>query len=715
MKSVPRSALIVLAALLCLPAAVMAAEEGGNRVVHLMTNLVIQLGVILFAARLGGELFAKAHLPSVLGELAAGILIGPYLFGAVPLPGFPDGLFPIPPGSALPVRPELYAIATIASIVLLFNVGLETDISMFLRFSLPGFVVGMGGVVVSFTAGAYVCSLVLGIPFTDPQCLFMGVISTATSVGITARILFEARRMDSPEGVTILASAVIDDVVGIVLLAVVVGIGTAVEAGNSHIPWGHIGQVAGKAVLVWLAFTALGLAAAPKIGAFLKAFGSIPVFSILALGVALVVAGLFEKAGLAMIIGAYVTGLSLARTDLRYVIQGELQTVYVLLVPVFFTVTGMLVNIKALASPQVLLLGVTYSAAAILAKVVGCGLPALALNFNRIGALRIGLGMAPRSEVALIIASAGLSYHILSHSTFGATVFMTLLSVIIAPALLTAALRKGGKGTRKETAVSEKTSIPFTFPSRHITDIVAGRVIDHFRSEGFFIHTVEADCRIYHLDKGNIFITLLRYPESLEFHAARDDVVFVNTIVYEALLEIHEAIGKLKHLAKPESMRKELAKGGRVRKISVGKVMRQSAIKMELAAESKDQVIEEMIDMLCAEGKVDDREKALEAVRSRERSMSTGMQHGIALPHGKCDAVSSMAVAIAFKRDGLDFQSIDGLPSRIFFLVLSPEQATGPHIQFLAGISALLNSEGARNKLLSCRNSAEVVSFFAGR
>ena len=193
-----------------------------------MVIFVFQLSIIIFAARLGGFLSEKVHLPSLLGEVIAGIIIGPYLLGQIPLPGFSEGLFPFHNG--FPVSSELYSFTTIASIILLFIVGLETDIETFLSFSLAGFIVGMGGLLVSFFLGVAAVVLfspyIFGSPygFTHPLALFLGVICIATSVSISARILSEKRKMDSPEGVTILSAAVIDDVLGIIVLAMVIGI-----------------------------------------------------------------------------------------------------------------------------------------------------------------------------------------------------------------------------------------------------------------------------------------------------------------------------------------------------------------------------------------------------------------------------------------------------------------------------------------------------------
>ncbi len=234
-----------------------------------MMMLVLQLGVIIFAAHGGGLLFKRIRMPSVLGELLAGALIGPYALGALSVPGLPEGLFPR--NEAFPVSVGLYGFTTIASVLLLFLVGLKTNLRMFLEYSVAGSVVGVGGALVSFVLGdltVVLCSqYVFGTRygFTDPIPLFLGVISTATSVSVTARILTDRKKVDSPEGVTILSGAVIDDVIGIILLAGVIGV---VRSG--HIEWTQVGRVAFRSTAIWLGCTALGLLFARQIAGALK-------------------------------------------------------------------------------------------------------------------------------------------------------------------------------------------------------------------------------------------------------------------------------------------------------------------------------------------------------------------------------------------------------------------------------------------------------------
>ena len=236
--------------------------------------LALQLGVIIFAARMCGILAEKLKMPSVLGELLAGIIIGPCLLGGIPLPfhGMENGLFGVL--SAVEIagtnisgeatinnvtfqsyHSSLYAIASIGSVLLLFVSGLETDLRMFIRYSLAGTLIGIGGVIFSFVFGAGLGIILLDLPMMHPCTLFLGILSTATSVGITARILSEQKKIDTPEGVSTLAAAVIDDVLGIICLAVVMGL-TAVEGETD---WGRIGMISLKCTGFWLLATIAGL------------------------------------------------------------------------------------------------------------------------------------------------------------------------------------------------------------------------------------------------------------------------------------------------------------------------------------------------------------------------------------------------------------------------------------------------------------------------
>lgn len=705
---------------LLLPALAIASTGADSATIpHRMMMLVLQLGVILFAARIGGILFERMRLPGVLGELSLGIVIGPHLLGALALPGLPQGLFPSA-AHGLPVTPELYGICTLAAVLLLFTVGLETDLGLFVRYSVVGSLVGLGGVVVSFLAGdllAVACSSWLfGEPmgFLSAPCLFLGIIMTATSVGITARILSEQRKTESPEGVTILAGAVVDDVLGIILLAVGMGVITASSSSGS-VDWGHIARIAGKAVGIWLFATFVGIIAARRIGAVLKSLGNPSVIAVLALGLALILAGLFEEAGLAMIIGAYVMGLSLSRTDVSHLVRERLAPTHALLVPVFFVVMGMFVDLRAFTSPTVILFGLLYTAAAIGAKLLGCGVPALLCRFNLLGALRIGTGMLPRGEVTLIIAGTGMAMGVLTGQLFGVVVFTTLLSSLVAPPILIRLFRIPGTGLRNPVTEDVEAPLVFSFPSAQTAELVLGRLVGVFHSEGFFVHELSRSEQLYQIRKDESVIGFKRTSGQLTFEVNRSDVPLVNTAMMEVVAELE---GIARELAKPMDLsgigrkvqddtgstpgRRELA-----RHLSV------SLLFPSLKADTKNGILTELIDRVRADRRILDTDAVLKAVLERESSLSTGMQHGIALPHARTDAVSSLVCAVGLKREGVVFNSIDGTPSRIFVLTLSPLTASAPQIRLMSSMSQTLDANG-RQALLAAESPGEMFLALTG-
>ena len=537
-------------------------SEGGGELGHLMTILVLQLAVIVITARFFGILFERyLKQPRVLGELISGMVIGPYALGALRLPLLQQELFPLP-DALMPVSPELYGLAVIASIVLLFLAGLETDLPTFLRFSHIGSAVGLGGVILSFFLGDVVAVLFLpGIDsFMHPTALFLGTLSTATSVGITARILSEKRKLSSPEGVTILAGAVLDDVIGIVILAVVVGIAKISQSGG-QVEWGRIGLIALKAFGFWITLTVLGILFARKISRSLKWLRNNDAMAGMALGIALFFAGLAEMAGLAMIIGAYVVGLSLSQTDMSNELRERLHGVYQFLVPVFFCVMGMMVNFSALK--DVFLFGMIYTVCAIIGKMVGCGLPALLAGFNLRGALRIGAGMLPRGEVTLIVAGIGLSSGAIGQDIFGVAIMTLLIASVIAPPILIKSF-EGGSGLRNKKLVREDEMgcrIQLSFPSNHIADFIRMRILSAFQDEDFFVHRLNMGSLIYHIKKEKVFINFVQKNRGIELSSDAENKNLVSLIVAEEILELKDLLEGIKDLDSPDGMCEELVSG----------------------------------------------------------------------------------------------------------------------------------------------------------
>ena len=422
---------------------------GGGELSEILIRLLIQLSIILFVAKIAGELATRfLKIPSVLAELGAGVAIGPFALGGLTLFGF-GPLFPIPlvdgKPASIPIGNELYALAQIGSVVLLFAIGLETNLRQFVRYAGPATAVALGGVILPFALGV-TATVVFGFAGEDgwlsPEALFMGAILTATSVGITARVLADLHRLDDPEGVTIIAAAVVDDVLGILVLTVVVGLST-----TDTFSWGDLGWISFKAIGFWLGLTAFGILVAPLLEKVLEKFSNASALMCIPLALALLAAGLSEVFGLAFIIGAFSIGLALSTTRLGHLTEAAMLGIVDFLVPVFFVVMGMLVDVSSMQSG--ILFGLVISALAIFSKVVGSGGPALVSGFNLRGSARIGVGMMPRGEVALIIAGIGLSNGIIGQDLFGVSIMMTILTTLVAPILLVPLFRSGGSGVRK--------------------------------------------------------------------------------------------------------------------------------------------------------------------------------------------------------------------------------------------------------------------------
>ena len=676
-----------------------------------VAGLVLQIGIILLAVRLCGRLVKKIGIPSVLGELSAGVLIGPYALGGIALPCFPSGIFPMAESSALAVSVELYALATIASIILLFVSGLETNLSLFLRYSLAGGVIGISGAVLSFVAGTLCGVIALNAPILDPRCLFMGVIATTTSVGISARTLSEKKKMDSPEGVTILSAAVFDDVLWIVLLAVAMGI-TNIQGGNSGdgLSVQVILALACRVFIIWLVVTVVALLCSNMFAAFLKFFKDSLDFSVLALGLALILAGLLEKQGLALIIGAYIAGLSLSRTDIAAVIQERIHALYEFFVPMFFAVMGMMVNVRDIISPPVLILGTIYTLAAILAKITGAGGPALLLGFNRAGALRIGTGMIPRGEGALITCGIGLAAGVLDNRLFSAAVLMIFFTIVASPPLLGLSLKNSRQGTRKPVKNDDSVQEQWNFDSIEIADLVMSNLLKELRSEGFYVQTMNIEEGLSQARKGDAALFITKEDKSIIIATSRTDMPFVKNEVYEVILELSHNIQKLKASADPAEMKKKLLDSRARTTKDILALIDPKYVNMELKGETKEDIITELVDMLAAGGKLLDRNQVLSDVFEREGTMSTGMESGVALPHGKTDAIDDTAVAIGIKRAGINFGSIDGLLSRLFILIVSSKKVCGLHVQFLAAVGAILGEEALREAVINAASPEEAAN-----
>jgi Kef-type K+ transport system membrane component KefB len=382
-------------------------ETGDLPLDHLLLKLIIILG----SAKLVGELFKRLDQPEVLGELIAGIIIGPSLLGWVEADHY------------------IKFLAEIGVIILIFEVGLESDLKDLLQTGFSSFLVAALGVIFPFGMGYFTVKLIGIAEGSTEVAIFLGATLTATSVGLTARVLSDSGKLDSNESKVILGAAVIDDVLGLIILATVVGL-----IQKHTIETGSLLLTAGSAVGFLVGALVIGVYVTPhfmKLIEHMRVRGVIFVTSFLW---CLFLAFVAHRIGLATIVGAFAAGLVVEKATPNVCIGDRIKPVANIFVPIFFVTMGMMVDVKSLINPQTLLLAGIIIAVAIISKIL-CGWGAYRNGMNR---LAIGIGMIPRGEVGLIFASYGLTHTIITQSVYSAVILMVLVTTLITPPLLKA-------------------------------------------------------------------------------------------------------------------------------------------------------------------------------------------------------------------------------------------------------------------------------------
>ncbi|MBE0415486.1 MAG: cation:proton antiporter [Dehalococcoidia bacterium] len=397
-------------------------------------KFILSFALILIAARLGGEV-AERYLkqPPVLGELVAGIIISPFALGG--LIGDPIILNFATIQNPFGLQGEfniMEIISQIAVVALLFVAGVETDVRAFLRYGLTGSTVALGGVILPFVFG-YLITWGLYPAIGMAGFLIMGATLTATSIGLTVRILMDMRRLQTREGTTILVGAVIDDIIGIVILSVVVMM--AKPGGELDI--GQALQIGVIGFAVWAALLIIGVRFHKYISKiFLNPFkrsGTMPIFALL---IGFIIAYLVTLVELHPVVGAYVAGLMFAATEEKEKILDGVRPIMLFLAPFFFCYLGMQVDLHL--SSIAWIIAVILIVLATIGKIIGCYIPAkLVGRLSHNSSMIVGVGMVPRGEVGLIIASAGLlAIGEPFRELFAAAVLVSIVTTLITPAML---------------------------------------------------------------------------------------------------------------------------------------------------------------------------------------------------------------------------------------------------------------------------------------
>lgn len=398
--------------------------------------------VILLAAKLGGDVATRMKQPAVLGELAVGVLLG-----NLSLLGY--GGF-----EAIESNEHIALLAELGVLVLLFSVGLESTVSEMRKVGVTSLVVAVLGVVAPWILGYGV-----GVVFVPEHSfyvhIFLGATLTATSVGITARVLQDLGRSKSSEAKVILGAAVIDDVLGLVILSLVTGLIAAANQGTS-LSYVSLAAIVGKSALFLFGSLVVGLWLSPRLFRLASRLRASGVLLTLSLAFCFLLAYISGAIGLAPIVGAFAAGLILEQVHYRdftsrgdHTLEELIEPIASFLVPVFFVLMGMHVDASTFGRVETLRLAGILTLAAIVGKQV-CSLGVIGRAGKGLDRLSIGLGMIPRGEVGLIFASigAGLSIHgerVVDDGIYSAVVIMVIVTTMVTPPALTWSLARASR------------------------------------------------------------------------------------------------------------------------------------------------------------------------------------------------------------------------------------------------------------------------------
>jgi Kef-type K+ transport system membrane component KefB len=375
---------------------------------HGTDPFLLQLLVIFIWAKIFGEIFEQMGLPAVLGEILAGVVMGPYA------------------ASYVTPSDTIESVAGLGAIFLLFSVGLETHPKELINVGRRSMGVAIGGVAVPFIFGFGYMMLTHG---HAAESTFVATAMVATSVGITARVMGDMQVLQTRAAKIILAAAVFDDILGMVLLAVVAGLAAA--GGVNYAQLLVLG-VESLAFALFMIFVAPRVIRRMRGGLQKMSTQNAPL--ILALGICLALSVAAEKIGMAAIIGAFFAGIAFAEYSPEWNLHSRVSALTEFLAPVFFFVMGAKLNLTVLASGSVVTTAVVISVLAILSKLIGCGLPAVKEGWRT--ALKVGVGMMPRGEVGLIVALVGLRSGIVSEDSYAIVMIMTAVTTVLAPPIL---------------------------------------------------------------------------------------------------------------------------------------------------------------------------------------------------------------------------------------------------------------------------------------
>ena len=388
---------------------------------------IIGIGILLFAAKLMAELFVRLKLPIVLGELLAGMIIGPFALGA----------FIVFNGqSLLQIGTEIRFIGEIGAIVILFMAGLQMTPLEFLKGGKAAFTVGTLGVIIPFFAGLVVFQI---FGFDALQSMLIATALTATSIAISVQVLTEFGKIKTPEARLIIGAAIVDDILAIAVLSVVSSLATE-EGGVGQLNVIDVTITILQVLGFFAAMLIVSVIVMPRLVAsrFWKAKGSVEGIATASFFGAAALAG---SIGLSPIVGAFAVGMALSNTKVFGKLENYVEKIGLIFAPLFFAIIGAQVDFRVV-NMEILLLSGVIIVIAVVTKLFGCGLPAMLFLKSKAQGMRVGIGMISRGEVGLIVAGVGMSAGILTSDVYSTIVIMVVATTIITPIWLKIEYRK---------------------------------------------------------------------------------------------------------------------------------------------------------------------------------------------------------------------------------------------------------------------------------
>jgi Kef-type K+ transport system membrane component KefB len=409
---------------------------------------IVTICILVFSAKVLGEIFSWRKIPSVLGELLAGILLGPYALGS---------LIAINGSPLIQINEIVRAFAEIGGILILFVAGLEMTFRDFRKVGTAGFVIGTLGVIIPFIMG-YGLSIALGLGTITG--LVIGAALVATSISITALVLQEINQSRKIESRMMISAAVVDDVLGLAILGVIVSF---ISTSTPITPLSVI-VVISTSLALWLTMTVFAAIVLPKIINFtskgkeetLEAAATASCFGASALAAVL---------GLSPIVGAFAAGMAVASSNAIEKIRDYTKKISVIFSPVFFGLAGAQFDIRSFITSDwfFYLFFIALVIVAIISKMIGCGIPAAYFLKNRSKGAKVGYGMISRGEVGLIVAGVAISSEAITQSTYAAILGMIMITTLLAPLLLRRAYNKDP--LEEETLTEDDTNAPDYIPT----------------------------------------------------------------------------------------------------------------------------------------------------------------------------------------------------------------------------------------------------------